>query len=196
MSKGKFGGRLSKLDFLRYIVSETARMSYPGRFSLKKGAKSEILEYFANTFPKRLINIKDYNRWHNNRVEELSKVVRRYKRNKEDKPFALSAKLVNTFMHQLMKYDRFRYLYNNLHLPLDKSVFGGICTIIPRNDKTELHFLRERAMQHKQYSYRFEEDEYKKIQGELWKLVKHFNEKVLPKNCQICSRIDLNSLLW
>ena len=192
---------IGELEFLRHIVRETARMSYPGRFGgkLRGGAKKAIQSHFEKVYPDELqAQIENYDAWHKDLVDQLSQVIEEgnYRQDENDTSFALSVKLVNTFMHQLMKYDRFRYFYKKIHLPLDKSVFVSIYRIIPKHDRTELHSLRELVRPHRKRSYEFGENEYKEIQEKLWIMIKYFNEVVLPKNCQICSRIDLNCLLW
>jgi len=191
---------MNELEFLQHIVSETARMSYPGRFSgplLRGGAKQAIFIHFQNTFPQRLLmQIENYDAWHINEVNQLSQLIEEenYRQDNNDSSFVLSAKLVNTFMHQLMKYDRFRYLYKDLHLPLDRTVFQRLCRA--ENDHNELHHLREIVRPFAMYPYRFGAETYKQIQEQLWGLVHYFNANVLSENCQIYSRIDLNCLLW
>jgi len=190
---------MGELEFLRHIVRETARMSYPGRFGgkLRRGAKKTIQEHFENVYPDVLkAQIENYDVWHKKRVADISQVIEEgnYRQDENDTSFALSAKLVNTFMHQLMKYDRFRYLYKSLHLPLDRTVFQRLCRA--ENDHNELHHLRELAFRWKNCPYQFNKKDYTKIQNELWRLVEYYNKTVLPENCQICSRIDLNCLLW
>jgi len=190
---------MGELEFLRHIVRETARMSYPGRFGgkLRGGAKEAIQEHFENVYPGKLqAQIANYEVWHKKRVNQLSHVIKKgnYRQDENDTSFALSAKLVNTFMHQLMKYDRFRYLYKSLHLPLDRTVFQRLCRA--ENDHNELHHLRELVRPFTMHAYRFGAETYAQIQEELWGVVNYFNANVLPENCQIYSRIDLNCLLW
>jgi len=190
---------MNELQFLQHVVSETARMSYPGRFGgkLRARAKSAIQGHFEERYPVMLrAQINNYDRWHRNRVVCISRVIEEgnYKQDNNDTYFALSAKLLNTFMHQLIKYDRFRYLYKSLHLPLDRTVFHCLCKV--ENDHNELRHLRELIEPLAMYAYRFDAETYTQIQEELWQVVNHFNTNVLPKNCQIYSRIDLNCLLW
>lgn len=189
---------MGELEFLRHIVRETARMSYPGRFGgkLGGGAKKAIQSHFEKVCPDELqAQIENYDAWHKDLVDQLSQVIeeRNYRQDENDTSFALSAKLVNTFMHQLMKYDRFRYLYKSLHLPLDRTVFQRLCRA--ENDHNELHHLRELVRPFTMHAYQFGAETYAQIQEELWGVVNYFNANVLPEN-QICSRIDLNCLLW
>jgi len=190
---------MGELEFLRHIVSETARMSYPGRFGgkLRAGAKKAIQAYFESEYPESLQEqIVNYDDWHINRVRQLCDVIRNrnFRQNEQDKFFALSVKLVNTFMHQLMKYDRFRYLYKSLHLPLDGTVFQRL--LRREYDHNELQNLRNLVRAFTNRAYQFGPETYVQIQGELWGVVNYFNVNVLPENCQICSRIDLNCILW
>lgn len=200
MSKSK-DKVVGELEFLRHIVSETARMSYPGRFGgkLRAGAKKDIQIHLEKVYPGVLkVQKGNYDAWHKKRVADLSQVIKNgnYRQKENDTSFALSAKLLNTFMHQLMKYEQFRHLYKQLHLPLDRSVFVIICKIIPKDDRTELSCLRELAFRWKNCPYQFNKKDYTRIQKELWRLVEYYNKTVFPENRQICSRIDLNCLLW
>ena len=191
------------LCFFQAIAIETARMSYPGSFSgrlLKSRAKDAIVHHFKNNFPEKLKRIwdgticrKQYDRWHKERVNTLSRVVGRYKRKKKDTSFAISAKLLNTFMHQLMKYEKFRHLYKQLHLPLDKQVFVALRRLAKdENYRKQLVCLKNLVNEN---PYRIDTKGYGKIQQKLWEVVGVYN-KGLPKGCKLRSRIDLNCLLW
>ncbi len=187
---------MEELEFLQRIVSETARMSYPGRFGgkLRGGAKKAIEAYFEREYPAKLQGqIVDYDVWHRKRVEQLSHFIEdeNYRQDNNDTSFALSAKLVNTFMHQLIKYGRFRYLYESLHLPLDRTVFQRFL----RREYSH-NELRNLVRAFANRPYQFEPETYVQIQEKLMEVVGYFNANVLPENCQICSRIDLNCLLW
>lgn len=189
---------MGELEFLRHIVRETARMSYPGRFGgkLRGGAKEATQEQFENVYPSKLqAQIAHYDVWHKKRINQLSHVIkkRNYRQDENDTSFALSAKLVNTFMHQLMKYEQFRYLYKHIHLPLDRTVFQRLCRA--ENGHNELHCLRKLVEPFTEHAYRFDANTYAQIQERLWGVVNYFNDNVLTEN-QICSRIDLNCLLW
>jgi len=191
------GNVITELEYLKRIARETARMAYPGRFNLTAGTRHAVIKHFTETLPPLLQQMGAnfaYDAWHSDRVGELAEVITPCRQFNPDNPFALSAKLVNTFMHQLMKYERFRYLYNKLHLPLDNSAFTSIRRIT--DGQPELQTLRDLVAPCIEHSYRFGENHYTQIQDELWRLVKYLNEHVLTNNCQIASRIDLNSLLW
>ena len=194
-SKDKVVG---ELKFLRRIVSETARMSYPGGFGrkLRADAKEDIQGHFEKEYPGVLqVQKENYDAWHKRRVNKFSQVIEEgsYRQDENDTSFALSAKLVNTFMHQLMKYEQFRYLYKHIHLPLDRTVFQHLCRA--KNGHNELHYLRELVEPFTEHAYRFDANTYAQIQERLWGVVNYFNDNVLTEN-QICSRIDLNCLLW
>ena len=60
---------MGELEFLRHIVRETARMSYPGRLGgkLGAGAKKAIQEHFENVYPDELkAQIVNYDVWQKN----------------------------------------------------------------------------------------------------------------------------------
>ena len=109
--------KLTKSEFLKQIAVETAKMSYPGGMSrgispiVKAGTKAALQEYFENTFPIGKLwdeQLNEFNDWHKERVEEISKRLAHKYYSKNRSANAISAKFLNTFMHQLMKYKKFR----------------------------------------------------------------------------------------
>jgi hypothetical protein len=128
---------LTKQELLKQIAHETAKMSYPGSMSrgpkqvVKSGTKAKLEDYFAVKFPLYEIwdnasHISDqYNAWHEHHTKEIGRFLKREQclGNPNGNEFAVSAKFLNTFMHQLMKYEWARPLYRQLHLPLDTRVF-------------------------------------------------------------------------
>ena len=122
-------GNKRKLDELYRKLDAEENLSYKEALRIHDELhKGELQKQIAN-----------YDGWHITRVNCLSQVIEdgNYRQDNNDTSLALSAKLVNTFMHQLMKYDRFRYLYRGLHLPLDRTVFQRLCRA--ENDHNELH---------------------------------------------------------
>lgn len=124
-------------DLYERVARETARMSYPGSMSrgntpvVRKGTKVALEEHFATKFPLREVwlsasQVADrYEDWHQTRTGEIAKALEAHipKRNNT---MAVAAKFLNTFMHQLMKYEPCRALWPKLHLPLDARVFGAL----------------------------------------------------------------------
>lgn len=122
---------ITKKGYLKEIARETAKMSWPGEMNniVIGGTKAELEEYFTGPefsieelWDGTSIAYTDYERWHKKQTQNISKhvVVKT-----EKKPYvsvAVSAKFLNTFMHQLMKYEKFSGLYERLHLPLDSRV--------------------------------------------------------------------------
>jgi len=133
---------LTFIDLLRCVATETARMSYPGSMSrgnrpvVYKETKKSLEEYFCTEFPLAdLLNsaeniARQYDDWHYDRVNELSAVLT--SQGKVANPnlsMPVAAKFINTFMHQLMKYEKARPIFSVLHLPLDARVFGKLRSI-------------------------------------------------------------------
>ncbi len=105
----------SRKQFLKAVAQETARMSYPGRMGgvVKAGTKKAVEKYFVNHFPIADVwneagrVARKFDRWHKKRVRELGGRMERRGliKKKSDRGQALAAKFLNTYMHQLMKYE-------------------------------------------------------------------------------------------
>ena len=129
-----------RAELLKLIAQETARMSYPGSMSrgikpvVTKGTKAELEKYFATDFPMSQVRssapalAKIYDTWHKDRTNEIAAAIRGHV-SSHNKPAAVAAKFLNTFMHQLMKYELCRPLLPALHLPLDARVFSAMSRI-------------------------------------------------------------------
>jgi hypothetical protein len=109
----------SREQLLKAVAQETARMSYPGRMGgvVKAGTKKVVEQYFIVDFPiqdiwdKAGLISRTFDRWHEKRVHELGRHIRRrgLVKKKSDLGEALAAKFLNTYMHQLMKYEQCRF---------------------------------------------------------------------------------------
>jgi hypothetical protein len=78
--------KINKIEYLKKIARETARMSYPGSMGsginqvVKKGAKKSLEEYFAGQFP--ISEVWDhsskiavqFDEWHTKRVNEIKSI--------------------------------------------------------------------------------------------------------------------------
>jgi hypothetical protein len=127
-------------ELFEHVARETARMSYPGSMSrgntpvVHKGTKATLEEYFATKFPLREVwlsasQVADrYEEWHQTRTAEIAKAIETHV-SKRNNPMAVAAKFLNTFMHQLMKYEPCRALWPALHLPLDARVFAALAQL-------------------------------------------------------------------
>ena len=103
----------TKSEYIKRIATETAKMSYPGRMGgiIKEGAKKDVIEkYFVYDFPLIKIwdnpkEVADFDKWHKERVQEFSDKIKLqnclHDEYKGDE-VAVAAKLLNTFLHQLM----------------------------------------------------------------------------------------------
>ncbi|MBM4295522.1 MAG: hypothetical protein FJ126_11570 [Deltaproteobacteria bacterium] len=182
-------------DLFSLIAKETARMSYPGKMNnlVKEGMKKALEDYFAKIFPLGELwdnsndVVNNYDEWHRLRVKEIGGIVNNYNKVLTNNPEAMGAKFLNTFMHQLMKYDKFRPLFKKLHLPLDRRVFNALKSLRV-SSLTSINTLLKRPP----YSINYEE--YEIIQKVLWSLIKELNNRI-GIEFKVESRIELN-LLW
>jgi hypothetical protein len=185
-------------ELLFYIAKETARMSYPGSMSrgkkpvVRKDTKKALENYFCKNFPMEEVwgsaknNLADtYDKWHRKRVEEISDAIGPYV-SSHNQPLSVSAKFLNTFMHQLMKYEPTRPLFSKLHLPLDSRVFSKF-RIIQSSALKRLTFFN-------QSPYAISYDLHGQIQKTLWEFIDELNARP-DAEFSISSRIELN-WLW
>ncbi len=208
--KNKSVFNLTKTDYLKAIARETAQMSYPGSMSRQrkgkqivvKGTKKAVEEYFANEFQiedlwDKKKRQKNYDQWHKCQVKKLSeKVVQKKKGNRENKDDAISAKFLDTFMHQLMKYGQFRWLYEDLHLPLDQRVFERLAKLQVVEGDESLKNLKETAKNYMGRPYQIDYPNYKKIQKQLSGLKSYFSKTLQNGGAKLESRVELNCILW
>ena len=185
---------------LRLVSLETARMSYPSSMSRGKNPpvpangespKKRMLAYFERRFPLQDVwdcEVENYDVWHSERVWKLGDMLRRRDfvgpgRNSR----ALAAKFLNTYMHQLMKYEECRHLWPSLHLPLDQRVFVALKALKSDSLAGILELLSSSP-----YELRY--SRHLDIQSALLQLINELNDRE-PMEFQITSRIELN-WLW
>ena len=197
---------IDKEELLIAFARETARMSYPGSMSrgkhpvVKEGTKKVIECYFTSQFPighiwdnaSTIKSTSKYDQWHSERTREIAKEVESYKGSEKNKPEAIAAKFLDTFMYHLMKFQNCRPLFKHLHLPLDRRVFGALRS---RNlsfpDKKRIQAIIRKS------PYTIEYPEYRKVQKALYSLVKIINERLqLDPTDALTSRVELNCFLW
>lgn len=185
-------------DLIERIARETARMSYPGSMSrgnkpvVRKGTKALLEEHFAKEFPLREVwssapkLARTYDDWHYSRSVEISKAlgksVSRY-----NNPIAVAAKFLNTFMHQLMKYEPCRALWPVLHLPLDARVFTALSRLHSKSLAPVEPLFTDSP-------YKLPYEAHQDIQAALWLLVRELNARPRAE-FEISARIELN-WLW
>src|SRR3989338_9449687 len=127
----------SLADQLRCVATETARMSYPGSMSRGKspivssGTKAKLEAYFVKRLPLHEVwtsaesVAEKYDAWHQAQVKGISRAIAANVQS-DNFPMSVAAKFLNTFMHQLTKYEEARILVPRLHLPLDVRVFSAL----------------------------------------------------------------------
>lgn len=183
------------------IARETARMSYPASMSRgknpplvsngEKKPKVSIEKYFIGRFPLADIfngSIGDYDEWHRAQAIALGNLLKRHQHiGKERDSRGVAVKFINTYMHQLMKYEHARYLWSKLHLPLDQKIFNQLKKIDLNSLATVRDLLR-------QSPYKLNYASHLKIQAALTSLAKELNMRK-EAEYQIGSRIELN-WLW
>jgi len=183
------------------IKRETAKMAWPGHMEpiLKKGTKSDVEIFFAAKVNlacllKKNIKQTGLDDWHSATVNCLAdRLTKHINPRRESPPYsaqAVAAKLVNVFLHQLIKYKPFAHLYPYLHLPLDSQVWPEIKKAITSERRCQLKTILEKNPYTLSY-----DDEYIKIQKILWEVLDSlFTNDVLLQYGR--SRILLNSTLW
>ena len=134
------GVPITLTELLGRVARETARMSYPGSMSrgnapvVLKGTKAALEDFFVARFPLRDVWLSSsqvadrYEEWHQARTEEIARSLEA-SISRRTNPMAVAAKFLNTFMHQLMKYEPCRALWPKLHLPLDARVFANLARL-------------------------------------------------------------------
>jgi hypothetical protein len=184
---------------LERIARETARMSYPGSMSrgtkpvVKEGTKQTVEVYFAGKFPLRelrlpnAVTLESFDRWHEARTDEIAQSISGLVCG-PNKPHAVAAKFLNTFLHQLMKYEEFRRFLPALHLPLDAKVFRVLRSLDSPSTAGVQDFLGGSP-------YRLTYSDHSNIQRALLGLVDELNLRP-GAEFQVRSRIELNWLLW
>ncbi|MGV8991279.1 MAG: hypothetical protein ACOH1Q_07735 [Thiobacillus sp.] len=189
---------LTRHDLLRRIAIETARMSYPGSMSRGKkpvvtaGTKARLEEYFHDSFPLDNVWIAaaaieiDYESWHQARVAEIAKHIIGYVASNNE-PESVAAKFLNTFMHQLMKYEEARPLFGCLHLPLDARVFSKL-------RRVNSSALRDFKVTFELSPYSLPYATHTAIQAALRSFIDELNARPTV-GFQVRSRIELN-WLW
>lgn len=189
---------LTRSEFLKNIAVETARMSYPGSMSrgkrpvVSKGTKATLERFFRDEFPmndvwgKAATIAADYDGWHRDLVNGIATCIEPHV-SAHNVGQSVAAKFLNTFMHQLMKYESARPLFNCLHLPLDARVFSKLRRI----RSPSLMPLRN-TFAGSPYSLPYERHEI--VQDALWPFLDDLNSR-RGAGFQLTSRIDLN-WLW
>ena len=189
---------LARQDLLKLIAVETARMSYPGSMSrgrmpvVAEGTKAALEGYFRDAFPIAAVLDNaptlalNYDVWHNDRVNEISAHIGP-RVSAHNVQASVAAKFLNTFMHQLMKYQEARALFSCLHLPLDARVFSKLLRIrSPNLIPLQSTFRRS--------PYSLPYPEHATVQTALWRFVAELNARP-SVGFQLTSRIELN-WLW
>ena len=173
-------------------------MSYPGSMSRGKkpvvgeGTKAALEAYFRDTFPMQSVwNLAptiapNYDTWHTSRVNEIAAHIATNV-SMHNVAASVAAKSLNTFMHQLMKYENARSLFTCLHLPLDARVFAKLLRI----HSPSLTPLRD-TFSRSPYSLPYEQ--HVTVQGALWRFIAELNARP-GAGFQLTSRIELN-WLW
>jgi len=189
-------------EYLHFVAIETARMSWPGSMMrgekqiLRGGAKQKVEDYFRNKFPIR--NLWDnpasiankYDEWHRKMSEELSEVIKPFMVTQGNTPEAVAAKILNTYMHQLMKYPKLQIIWPRLHLPLDRKAFNALskrCVSFAGKEKISDLLEKKRGQ-----PYSINRDEYEQLQAVM---IEYLQQLRLNTMLEWSSRIELN-WLW
>lgn len=183
-------------DYIRRLVVESFRMGYPagmnrGKNPVIKGAiKDELLAHFKTKVADKVMSDvpgpERYVLWHKKLCRSLESVFHG-RLGDERKLFPITAKFIDTFMHQMMKYEDYRDLYGVIFLPLD-----GIVT-----PKLKKMFKEEGLMDNGLDTF-FELGPYKIDDGVYYLVQEKLNDLATQVGARIGKsifRIDLN-VLW
>lgn len=188
----------TRKDLLQRIVVETARMSYPGSMSrgtrpvVTGGTKALLETYFEKHFPIAVVwdaastIALDFDAWHTERVSEIANHIGANVSNHNVRE-SVASKFLNTFMHQLMKYEEARPLFSCLHLPLDARVFNQLRRISSPS-------LTSVSEEFKCSPYSLPYTKHGEIQTALLEFIAELNNRP-DVGFQLTSRIELN-WLW
>jgi len=96
----------------------------------KKLVEAHLLEEFpiSDIWNPESFAFTDFETWHAERINAMALAIE-HKVLSRNGPTAVAAKFINTFLHQLTKYEAARPLLPYLHLPLDRRVFGKLRTL-------------------------------------------------------------------
>ena len=157
-----------------------------------KGTKHALEEYFVTKFPLASIwqggelGLDNFDLWHKKRTLEIARAIDGFVQS-GNRPQAVSAKFLNTFMHQLMKYEACRPLLRSLHLPLDSRVFHKLRSLHCQSLAGVKGLLSDRP-------YVLTYLKYMKVQAALLALMEELNSRP-ETEFKFYSRIELN-WLW
>jgi hypothetical protein len=185
-------------EALKCITTETARMSYPASMSrgkkpvvakhTKKLVESHLLAAFpaSDVWSSQSRAFTDFEAWHEERVNAMAAAIAP-KVLSGNQTKSVAAKFINTFLHQLTKYEAARPLVPLLHLPLDSRVF------------TKLRALKSPALESfkaelKGSPYSLAYTQHLGIQLALLELLKELNARQ-GATYKFSARIELN-WLW
>lgn len=187
--------------YLERVARETAKMSWPGQMHpiLHANTKKSVEDYFSTIFVSHLKRVWTdeyttsrlaYDDWYKQRAYELGKFLERGKHVKRNyRDTAVACKLLNTFMHQLMKYEKCRILWRDLHLVLDGRLFRKLLGLSGEYDS-----LRPVASILKDNPYKITYGSYSRLQSQLWAFIEQLNQRANAEY-KLRSRIELN-VLW
>jgi hypothetical protein len=202
--KHKMKDLVTRQDYLEFIAIETANMSFPGSMGrgekkvVKAGTKEKLKQFFASDFPLQDIfvdakgRVLEYDRWHDQQVAVIARFLETEDclGNPENTSYTIGAKFLNTFMHQLMKYEWARSFWKELHLPLDSYVLQAFAKrkrTSPAIEKITQHIGAKTA-------YSLSREDYQFVQNILWDFIAELNGRTKAE-VQFHSRIELN-YLW
>jgi hypothetical protein len=192
------------------VKKETAMLAWPGHMNpiVRKGAKTAVERFFVDqvdlaTLSAESIRTQDnFDTWHRRNITALAQVLNtgdrdgKWIKDRDREPYsadAVASKLVDVFLHQLIKYRPFAHLHDYLHLPIDTQVQPKI-----RKLAREAHEPRHRVaaglLKNTRNVYTLSYEEYMKIQIFLWDAVDAELNDEFEKYGH--SRILLNPYLW
>ena len=154
--------------------------------------KARLEEHFVEKFPLADIWSSpnsvtgDFEDWHAAQVTACARAIKGQVRSGNN-PESVAAKFINTFLHQLTKYEEARSLVRFLHLPLDARVFGKLRSLKSQPLAGVKHHFKTSP-------YALDYSAHRDIQKALLDLLPELNERPHAE-FKFKSRIQLN-WLW
>jgi len=194
----------TRSSFLKGVIRESAKIGFPGRMAGGRGPlvgqiKKRTIEFFLKQtfedFKSGRPRPSRYRAWHeklsNRFANGLQDGSLGVQVRKKKSPFAIGAKFVDTFIHQLIRYPEYSKLYPAIYLPLDRKVTPHLRKNLTANDLLPRGGRLSKCLNADKI-YELEREDYYFIQAQLSELTQRIAIKIGRPNM---ARIELN-ILW
>ena len=136
-----------------------------------------------------------FDEWHKIQSHHLAqhletKNLIKFMNNDHYKPEAIACKLLNTFLHQLMKYNECKHTWCYLHLVIDNKAFDNLKRL--KNTYKSINAISSTLSKN---PYELTYNEYMAFQNHMLTFMNEKKEKC-DMDVSLDSRIKLNQILW